>query len=408
MDYKILEIVPTNIDKLNLNIAYTHKIDLKYQGDYYLIKNDEIVKCSYILNKLLKSKYSFNIMDIRKILNLLNNMENIKVDEYIGFYINKKYIKRFMNKIYHFFLHYNNLYYFGNIFCDNKITKLHATFIFKKSMEIPIELYNPPIRIQDVLYDNKKLNIIRDDLIPGGTKLRGCMYLKDICDKYSNIKEITYIGAPNGYAQLALSYSMRLFKKSNIKLSLYRIIDQTIEKDNYEMKYLEKLTLYYHPNTQYIDNIDNISYNNISVNANILNTDVFIPSGFDTAEYKTYLRDALNKSIDHTIKKSIHRLWLPCGSGVLFDVLYNLLPDTFFCLVHLKGKLDLSKYDIKRYRSFISSYGENSMIETYIPYDTIKGYDGKIWEFSEFFLNDDFIWNVGAIKYDTDLRLDWV
>jgi hypothetical protein len=49
-------------------------------------------------------------------------------------------------------------------------------------------LYNPSPKIKSIEFKNKKLNIIREDFLIGGTKLRACIpYLKKILKYISRL-----------------------------------------------------------------------------------------------------------------------------------------------------------------------------------------------------------------------------
>jgi 16S rRNA G966 N2-methylase RsmD len=326
----------------------------------------------------------------------------IKFDGHIVLYISQKHDKSYVEKMFYWLKNKKNIYYIGNIFKSNmKMEKIHPIYIFNKSKDIPVNLYNPPIRISSYTIKNKLLNVIRDDLLIGGTKTRASvLYLKQFLENNPKIKTLVYTGASNGYGQVAVARSLDLLK-SSIKFLIY----SQNTKLNYVGKIKSIVTSLY-PNTTYVN--VNMGSKEIWKIINDLiskkNSSTFeIPFGLGDDVFKNIFKQSL-KSVLHDYVKVIKRLWIVGGSSTIFQVLYDILPNTKFHLVQVGKKilLDNNYYSdsVSRVKLYVSSYKlyeDIKQTDMNIPYPTVPSYDGKIWEFFDDFENGDFIWNVAGI-----------
>lgn len=288
-----------------------------------------------------------------------------------------------------------NVYYMGCLHVAHpSLEVILKIILFKKSLSIPTELYDPPIRLKEIKIDNtdKKINIISDNYIIGGTKTRALVpYLNEYLAANPDLTELLYLGASNGYAQVALSYALYLLK-SNVKGKIYFQFTNLSEA-----KKLQSLAMYINPS--------HISYvpmekplkeiwpiMEAEVQADPIHK-VIIPFGLHEVTYERYFKDSLRTHLIQYVDK-IKRLWIVGGSGTLFGTLYDILPHTHFMVVQV-GKEVKSKGD--RMTVLVSSYKLYESIKTSIPYLTLNSYDGKIWEFADQFQDDDYVWNVGGI-----------
>jgi len=285
------------------------------------------------------------------------------------------------------------LYYLGNIFYTDIFFKnFHPLFIFQKSMQIPENLYNPPPTIVDYRYQDKKIHVIRDDYVIGGTKTRALIpYLTHLLSG-ARIKELLYLGASNGFAPVALAYGLHLLR-SDIKLTIY-----SQKTDLHEAEEIIQFTRYLYPHANYVllkksfRDIWPIIDRHLAANPHSF----LIPFGLHDTVYEEFLYTFLGRHLGQEVDK-IARLWVPVGSGVLFRILYKILYKTHFQLVQTGKSFDISDYDQHRITLHISSYKLYSNLEAEIPYPTLKSYDGKIWEFRDKIKDGDYFWNVGKI-----------
>lgn len=291
------------------------------------------------------------------------------VDKEIEYLIDKGHLvlyfsqqkgKTYMEKFFFWIKSHKNIYYMGNMFYSNlSQQKIHPIFIFKKSKYIPRVLYNPKLQISQFFIDKKKILFVNDNLLLGGTYLRGLVnYLRDL-----NFNEIIYIDVGDKN-EIAIAYALQLLK-SKCKLYVYSLDPKKIIVDTVE---------YIYPNTMYVSNI----------NANIHQ----IPKYLDDKKFIKDLKNALLKSkID---KLNIRRLWIDISYPTLFYCLYDILTETDFQIINEIN------FEIKAQYLSRSKIYKN-------PGDYQKKFDlynNRIWNYQEYFINDDYVWNImNNIKY---------
>lgn len=285
-----------------------------------------------------------------------------------------------------------NIYYQGCIFYKHNDYK--PMLIYKKSLDVPEKLYNPKPKIRSISdrigkYE-VKFNVVCDNYIIGGTKVRaGLPYFRGVLEDNKNVTSMTYIGASNGYAQVAIAYCLYLLKRPDIQLILF------IQK---EYKELQTMTLFYHSNTKYILVKERMGKLYEAANEYKSATCFEIPFGFHFDEYEKLLYNGLSKYVDDLI--NIKRMWLVVGSGTVLNVLQKLLPNTHFLGVQVGKKVwDDQIYDIKRFTLYVSSYKLYENYKHKVNYDTVQSYDAKVWEFIKgkgFGREGDYIWNVAG------------
>jgi hypothetical protein len=124
----------------------------------------------------------------------------------------EKYVNKMINYIYKQF---SNSYYYGVISYANENKKNpQPIFIWKKSSSsIPEELYNPTIIIKSINYHNKSFNVIRDDMLIGGSKQRAIIPLLQSLSQSHNYNIYGYAGPVYGFGQIALAYGCYLMRK---------------------------------------------------------------------------------------------------------------------------------------------------------------------------------------------------
>lgn len=316
---------------------------------------------------------------------------SLKYDGHMVLYFSQERNKTYIEKWLIWMKYIPDIYYLGgNLYADIFFKGIHPIFIFKKSKKIPQILYDPPLVIEEYKRNNKLLFVIRDDNIIGGTKGRATVeYLRSIL-KDSKINEVIYLGASNGYAPVALAYSLLLLK-SQIKLTVYSQRTQLLEA-----KKIISLVKYLYSNTNYVllEKPFKEIWPMIDKHLDEKAGSFLIPFGLDDALYKKILYDSLR---EHLSNFNIGRLWLVAGSGILFSILYKILPKTKFNLVQVGKDVDISDYDTTRITLYKSSYKLYSTINTNVPYPTVLSYDGKLWQFENEFEDGDYIWNVAGI-----------
>jgi len=325
---------------------------------------------------------------------ITKSLARIKIGGHLVIYLSQKIGKTYTEKFITWAKWQPNLYYLGNIFkSDEHFKKLHPIFIFEKNDKIPIQLYDPPMVIDSIIYQNMTLNVVREDLLIGGSKTRGSVkFLADFLSQNPNVDELIYTGASNGYGQIAVAYALYLLK-SDVKLRIY------YQSTNlFYVKHMQNLVTYLYPYTNYLaveDTLKNI-WAQINMYLESHPNSRELPLGLDDPKFNHYFATALEKQLASYVDK-IQRLWLVGGSGTLYNILYKILPETKFHLVQVGRSLDISPEQAKRTTLYKSTFKLYRDVPYKIPYPTVQSYDAKIWEFSDKFQNNDYIWNVAGI-----------
>lgn len=302
-------------------------------------------------------------------------------------------INQLTNNIVYKIRRIKKLYHISSILhTDIMLNLIHVIFIFTWSDSIPKCLYDPAIYIKPIKYSGIKLNIIREDVLVGGTKSRAVIpYIQNLTLQDPTITGLIYLGATNGYAQVAFANALNLLK-SDINLRIYT---QPINLP--DAKKIIKLASSLYHNLVYVSLnkpmreiwpiIDKWIDNNPSYK--------LIEFGLRDNLYENLLYESLSVHLSEYID-IIKTMWLVIGSGAIFSTLYRILPNTFFNIVQVGKVYDLEAYDKSRYKLHVSSYKLYKNIDIKIPYPTTSSYDGKIWEFRDQFKNGDWIWNVAG------------
>lgn len=281
-------------------------------------------------------------------------IEYLKDKGHLVLYFSQQKGKTYMEKFFFWIKAHKNIYYMGNMFYSNlNQQKIHPIFIFKKSDYIPRILYNPKLQSSTFYLNKIKILIINDNLLLGGTYLRGLVsYLTDL-----NYSEILYIDVGDKN-EIAIAYALQLLK-SKCQLYIYSL--------NPEREIINTVE-YIYPNTKYVTEIHSNIYQ--------------IPKYLNDNNFINHLKHALVKS---QIKKiNIKRLWLDISYLALFYCLYDLLTETNFQIVNeINFEID-NKYLL---RSKIYKNPGNYQ-------KRFDLYNNNIWNYQEYFNTDDYIWNI--------------
>lgn len=325
---------------------------------------------------------------------MIKCLSKLRNNGYLILYFSQEKGKSYIEKWFQWMKKLNGVYYIGNIFYgDANLRHLHPIFIYQKCSVIPVELYNPVLVVQELNHNDIIINVVRDDLVIGGTKSRAALsYVEYLLSQSPDTNELVYFGASNGYAQVAFAHALQLLK-SDLKLTIFF---QNIQ--SFDAKKLKSLASNLYGNLNYINVNKSFKETWIDIDQYLLEHSkaYLIPFGLKDKYYSRFLFEALQKYVDPYVDK-IKRLWMVIGSGVLFDVLYQLLTKTFFNLVVVGKDVNVENYDSSRIKLYRSTYKLYHPIDIKIPYPTTASYDGKIWEFQSAFQDGDYLWNVAGV-----------
>jgi hypothetical protein len=275
-------------------------------------------------------------------------------------------------------------------------------------------IFNPSLSIQKYLVKNNiYVNVIRDDLLIGGTKQRALYRLILANQKYNNF---VYAGPTTGYAQLALSYCCFLLGKKC-----------TIFTSGVRTKLTEKAAMY--PGCTIIENTTLKEAQN---NATVFTTEsgtvgknkFLIPFGMDFKEYTDLLEEQLKIAAKNTQLYPLDKkftLWLTVGSGTLLKVFSKVWPNASFRPVQVGKAIQEQNFDTELWKRMggqqivdllrvnpypdippkkghqYQEFYEEVPNELKPPYPALLTYDAKVWQRVLMYgKNDEYIWSTGA------------
>jgi hypothetical protein len=233
------------------------------------------------------------------------------------------------------------------------------------------------------LNDGRNINIFRDDLINGGTKIR---LLDKIIPKIKN-NIIVYAGPSSGYAQLALSI---IGKKYNKKVVIF------VPK----RKIMSEPTLQAKNNGAIIKEVERPAYLNVVQSRakewSEKNKAYLMAFGLDEGYNIDILSNEIKKCLPANLNtKSKINIWLVVGSGLILRSLYKVFVNANFNVVQVGKKLeDYNKHNTVIYKSPYEFDKKETILP---PYPSVDNYDAKVWRFVlKYAKNGDYVYNIAG------------
>lgn len=263
---------------------------------------------------------------------------------------------------------------------------------------------NPPLVVEKtrVVCRGFDVFVVRDDLLPGGTKQRALLaVLKD-----SPADEFVYAGPPQGSAQVALAHVAKaLGKRATIFVS---------GKNHAPLSRLSRLAR--DAGADVVRVLPPNSLRDVQAEAVAYATGAgarqLIPFGFDTPEFRAVLSNAIRAALPPGLEEGPRRLWLVAGSGTILAALAAVWPKTHFLVVQVgktvwPDQLGVRPDGTKAFEAtkFVAPEKFREPARRRPPYPSVSTYDAKLWQFVETRGEDgDYVWNVGAEPLDGGRR----
>jgi hypothetical protein len=283
---------------------------------------------------------------------------------------------------------------------DEKILKKYKNFAyaiilsgdkFKKYIYPPMQPYkttyrasslpntlNPPIFIETIGH----FRVVRDDLLPGGTKQRA--FMRYIGHQIKNgYTKFAYAGSGQGIGQVALGMAGRLLAvETNMFYS---------GKRNDLSYFTEQLGVKMH----LIDGpLRECRESALRWQSEKPHKRLLLPFGLDDEFFTRCLAEALLQSIPTT---DIKNMWLVGGSGVLMRTLYHVLPETYFHVIQVGRGISEHMVDTKRTQIFVHPEKFSTAAAVLPPYRSVDNFDAKVWFYAQKYGKPgDYIWNVAG------------
>jgi hypothetical protein len=243
--------------------------------------------------------------------------------------------------------------------------------------------YNPQLVIENI----QGFNVVRDDLLPGGTKQRATVELLEQLP----YKEIIYVSPTTGFAQIALSLAARVTgKRAVIFMARERPMrPQTLTAKKLggiikEGKYMEKMASLRAKAEQYVA-------------ADPKNrTELYL--GMDLPEFKDALTTSIMEAVAGTELAdvdAVRTFWIVGGSAVLAKVLADIFSNSHFNVVQVGRAVKLP--DNGRFTLHVAPEDFYADAVLQPPYPSVSTYDAKVWQFAKKLGHPgDYIWNVAG------------
>lgn len=247
----------------------------------------------------------------------------------------------------------------------------------------PDEVYDfsPPVNVEPLPCGSQSILVVRDDLLPGGSKQRGCgPYLR--LKAAAGIEEFVYASPFSGFAQIALAAGCRT-------LGLRCVVFTSPDPDNpghlhefsrVAQSYGAKLEL-----CASFAQAQTCAQRHAARSRRALE----VPLGFNDPDfnhaYQTALANAWQE-IKTAQPSTITRMWLPVGSGTLLKNFRALLGERFPIVAvdvgvlpeHDPRILAAKKWATLYYRA-PEFFEEKALAPPAIPSNLF--YDAKLWQF---------------------------
>lgn len=275
----------------------------------------------------------------------------------------------------------------------------------KKSKKVPVKVYNPKFKIKQykvIRNDGKEItiNVIRDDYLIGGTKQRAMIPF------FENDKslEYVYVSPFTGAAQISLAYSAKLTNKRSVVYMIkqrprHPLTNKALKIANYDSNVFKLIEI---PNTnmkrlnkiaeKYVEETNKKKGENYAIKIGL---------GFSDEAYHNLLVDNLKKAVPASLKKNPpKRFWIPSGSSIMLNAMYQVFPDTYFLAVQTGKTIWDDQYDKSKTTLYKSEEFFYNKAKVQPPYPTTQAYDAKAWKFvKEHGEDGDFILNITNENY---------
>lgn len=243
-----------------------------------------------------------------------------------------------------------------------------------------------------VIENFEGFNVIRDDILAGGTKQRLLNHVDFFKNKIGECDTLLYTGN-YGYGSIFTSIlANKLKKKCICAINMtYMNGEKCKNLDKLKMKMSDQTTIKTFDNwrdlVKYGLRID--KYKNI----------YWMPLGIDFDGVSDLLSYEISRNIDDGVfdKKNI---WVVCGVGLLTESLAKAFPsatiNSIVITKSLKKRNDITKRT-SGYKNVSLIFADNLPINLQTPYPSAEGYDEITWFFAKRYgEKGDYIWNTAS------------
>lgn len=225
----------------------------------------------------------------------------------------------------------------------------------------------PPLTIERI----GRVDVVRDDRVPGGTKQRALVRL------LAHDTEYVYASPAYGYAQMALAYAASAIGAA---ATIFTAKRDTIHPRTAQAKAAgAKIVLIPYG---YLSNVQAKARAYAAATGATL-----LPFGLNTPAFIAALA-----AVAADVPSTPAEVWTVAGSGVLTRALQQAWPSATFHAIQI-GKPP----DVGRARLYIAPERYEDVAQQPPPFPSCSNYDAKAWRFIQQHASDGALfWNVGA------------
>ena len=229
---------------------------------------------------------------------------------------------------------------------------------------------------------NGEILVVREDLLPGGTKSRAAIPFVGKMKEYG-CQKFNYASPFCGYAQIALAIAC---KKNQVECKIFAVSEKG------QMSSYSKIAQDNEAQIELFDSLDSAEEHASKA------TGFKIPLGFNHSLYEAYFYKALKEQFEKI--KPTNNVWLPIGSGTLLRSVRKCIKNKIIGVnVKVFPLLHKKIFDLKKLPNTI-------IIDTPEPFEDQAHdlppipsnlyYDAKLWKFIyNHAKNEDIWWKIG-------------
>ena len=252
-----------------------------------------------------------------------------------------------------------------------------------------------PVHIDEIRTREHPVQVLRDDLLPGGSKQRAATpYLKVLLDK--GFHRFVYASPFCGFAQVALAVASN---ELGAECTIYCEEDKSAQVPG-KLHPFAALASQHGATVLLVETLEE-AHDRATTHAK-LSGSYAIPLGFGDSCFRKLFETALADvwlEIQRRSVRPIQRVWVPVGSGTLARCLRKVI-DVELCLVDVRvlPSEDPRLLELKMLQNtthFRSSELFNEPCQTLPPIPSNLHYDAKLWRWiNEQSTAGDLWWNV--------------
>lgn len=259
--------------------------------------------------------------------------------------------------------------------------------------------FSPPARLSRLVVKDKTIHVVREDLLPGGTKQRAISHFVSRSAEGGK-RHFVYASPFCGYAQVALAY---VCHELGFQCTLFAERAPT-ESGPKPLHRYSILAASLGAKVHLADSLCDAEVEAAEFAQRVPGT-CLVPLGFNSALFKDAMKEELTRewvAIVKALPQVPQVLWLPVGSGTLAGLFAEFVAPTtrLYCVnVHVLCDKDSRVEALRRNPrvtlfSASQAFAEEAYERPSIPSNL--HYDAKLWSFIRHHgQNGDVWWNVG-------------